>query len=54
MSVSLAGLPAVSVPCDKDKNGMPVAFQVIGKPFKEAELLNIAYSYETGGFFNEL
>lgn len=54
VSVSLAGLPAVSVPCGKDKNGMPVAFQVIGKPFKEAELLNIAYSYEKGGFFNEL
>lgn len=42
---SLAGLPAVSVPCGFAHN-MPVGMQLIGKRFGEATILNIAHNYE--------
>lgn len=42
---SLAGLPAISLPCGFDKN-MPVGMQLIGKRFDEAMLLKIGYNYE--------
>ena len=44
--VNIAGLPAVSVPCGFNANGMPMGMQFIGKKFGEAEILNIAHIYE--------
>ena len=44
--VNIAGLPAVSVPCGFNANGMPMGMQFIGKKFGEAEILNIANIYE--------
>ena len=44
--LSLAGLPAVSVPCSSVGN-LPVGMQVIGKQFTEGEILKIAHAYET-------
>ena len=48
--VSYLGLPAVSVPCGFSDDGLPVAFQLVGRPFAEARLLNAAHLYqrETG------
>ncbi len=46
VSVNLAGLPAISIPCGEDKKGMPVGMQLIGKPFEEATILQAAYSFE--------
>ncbi|MBI1885842.1 MAG: Asp-tRNA(Asn)/Glu-tRNA(Gln) amidotransferase subunit GatA [Chloroflexi bacterium] len=43
--VNIAGLPAISVPCGFP-GGLPVGFQVIGKPFDEATVLRVAYAYE--------
>ncbi|MBS1516700.1 MAG: Asp-tRNA(Asn)/Glu-tRNA(Gln) amidotransferase subunit GatA [Bacteroidetes bacterium] len=40
-SVNLAGIPAVSIPCGKDKNGLPFGIQVMGRKFDEAGLLKI-------------
>ena len=40
------GLPAISVPSGFSKNGLPLAFQLIGRPFDEASLLQVAYRYE--------
>jgi aspartyl-tRNA(Asn)/glutamyl-tRNA(Gln) amidotransferase subunit A len=40
------GLPALSVPCGFDPTGMPVGFQLIGRPFGEARLLRIAHAYQ--------
>ena len=46
ISINLAGLPALSLPCGFDAGGMPIGMQVIGKPFDEATILRIAYNYE--------
>lgn len=44
--VNIAGLPAVSVPCGTDSNGMPVGMQLIGNRFDEKTILNLAYNFE--------
>jgi aspartyl-tRNA(Asn)/glutamyl-tRNA(Gln) amidotransferase subunit A len=44
--VNIAGLPALSLPCGADRDGLPVGMQLIGKPFDEALLLRTAYAYE--------
>jgi aspartyl-tRNA(Asn)/glutamyl-tRNA(Gln) amidotransferase subunit A len=44
--VNLAGLPAMSVPCGRNREGMPMGFQLIGKPLDEAGLLSIAECYD--------
>jgi len=51
VTINIAGLPAVSLPCGKD-NGMPVGMQFIANKFNEQTLLNAAFGYEqiVGGF----
>ena len=44
--VNLAGLPGISIPAGVDKNNYPLGLQIIGKPFDEQTVLNIAYSME--------
>jgi len=44
--VNLAGLPGISIPAGHDKKGYPLGLQIIGKPFDEQTILNIAYSME--------
>ena len=44
--VNIAGLPAVSLPCGKDADGMPVGMQLIGRKFDEETILRAAYAYE--------
>jgi aspartyl-tRNA(Asn)/glutamyl-tRNA(Gln) amidotransferase subunit A len=46
VSVNLAGLPAVSLPCGKDKMGLPIGMQLIGKHFGEQDIIRAAYSFE--------
>ncbi len=46
VTVNLAGLPGVSVPAGVDKSGLPLGLQVIGRPWEEGDMLNIAYSLE--------
>ena len=46
ISVNLAGLPAISIPIAKDKDGMPIGLQLIGKAFDEQTLFNGAMSLE--------
>jgi aspartyl-tRNA(Asn)/glutamyl-tRNA(Gln) amidotransferase subunit A len=52
VTINIAGLPAVSIPCGKDKLGLPIGMQLIGDKFSEQKLLDAAYSYEqtVGGF----
>jgi len=44
--VNLAGLPAISIPAGHDAAGYPLGLQIIGKAFKEQEILNLAYAME--------
>ena len=46
ISVNLGGVPAISIPCGFDREGLPVGFQLIGKHFDEGTILNVAYCYE--------
>ncbi len=48
IGVNLAGLPGISLPCGFSKSGLPIGLQIIGQPFKEADLLAIARAYEQG------
>jgi aspartyl-tRNA(Asn)/glutamyl-tRNA(Gln) amidotransferase subunit A len=43
---SLAGLPALSVPCGFDEKGLPVGLQLMGSYFSEARLLGVAHAYQ--------
>lgn len=46
VSVNLAGLPAISLPCGNDSKGLPIGLQLIGKHFGEKEILRVAYTFE--------
>lgn len=46
VTVNLAGLPAISIPCGLDSSGMPVGLQLIGRHFAEGTILQVAYAYE--------
>lgn len=47
--VNIAGLPAVSMPCGADENGLPVGLQLIGPKFGEETILNAALALEQAG-----
>ena len=53
VSVNIAGLPGISIPCGVDKNGMPIGMQLIGKAFDEETLIRAAYTYEQETKFRE-
>lgn len=44
--INYLGLPAITVPCGFDGGGLPVAFQLIGRPFAEASLFRAAHAYQ--------
>ena len=46
IAVNLAGLPGISLPCGKDKNGLPIGLHLIGDCFQEKKLIQTAYTYE--------
>ncbi len=46
IAVNLAGLPALSLPCGFDDDGLPIGMQIIGKHFDEAIILHLAHHYE--------
>ena len=47
LSVNLAGLPGISVPCGFNSENLPVGAQLIGQPYREAQLLSIAHLYDS-------
>jgi aspartyl-tRNA(Asn)/glutamyl-tRNA(Gln) amidotransferase subunit A len=46
VTINLAGVPAISVPCGRSRMGLPIGLQLIGNHFDEPRLLNAAYAYE--------
>ena len=51
VTVNLAGLPGIAVPTGLDSKGLPLALQLIGKPWEEGDLLNTAYALEQAAGF---
>ncbi len=47
ISVNLAGLPGISVPCGMDSKGLPIGLQLIGDCFQEKKIIQAAYAYES-------
>jgi len=46
ISANLAGIPGIALPCGFTRAGLPIGLQLLGKPFDEATLLQVAYAYE--------
>ena len=53
VSVNIAGVPAISIPCGVDSNGLPIGMQLIGNKFEEEKILNAAYTFEQKVKFRE-
>ena len=53
VSVNLAGLPAVALPCGFDPKGLPIGFQLIGSAFSEGKLINAARIYQQTTDYHE-
>ena len=53
VSINIAGVPAISIPCGVDSKGMPIGMQLIGKRFDEETILNAAYTFEQKEKFRE-
>ncbi len=53
VSVNIAGLPGISIPCGVDSSGLPIGLQLIGHPFEEETILQAAYTYEQEINFRE-
>jgi len=52
VSVNLAGLPGLVVPCGFDKTGLPIGLQLIGKAFSEEILLNAGFAFQKATDFH--
>ena len=46
VSVNLAGLPGISLPCGLDSKGLPIGLQLIGDCFQEKKIIRAAYAFE--------
>lgn len=46
VSVNLAGLPGISLPCGQDSSGLPIGLQLLGKHFDEKSIIRAAYAFE--------
>ena len=53
VSVNVAGLPGISIPCGVDSKGLPIGMQLIGNKFQEETILNAAYTFEQAVKFRE-
>ena len=53
VSVNIAGLPGISIPCGLDSKGLPIGMQLIGKRFDEETIIKVAHAYEKQTKFRE-
>jgi aspartyl-tRNA(Asn)/glutamyl-tRNA(Gln) amidotransferase subunit A len=54
ISVNLAGIPAISIPCGFTKKGLPVGLQIMAKPFNEEMLFRVAHTFEQNTDWHKL
>ena len=47
ISANLAGIPGISIPCGFTDAGLPIGMQILGRPFEEATILQIAHAFES-------
>jgi aspartyl-tRNA(Asn)/glutamyl-tRNA(Gln) amidotransferase subunit A len=52
-AINYLGLPAASVPCGFDRHGLPIAFQLVGRPHSEALILKVADAYQRATQFHD-
>ena len=50
--VNMAGIPAISIPCGFNHEGLPIGLQIMGKHFDEGMLLRVAYTFEQNTDFH--
>lgn len=53
VSVNIAGLPGISIPCGVDSQGLPIGMQIIGNKFDEETIIKTAYAYEQETNFHD-
>jgi aspartyl-tRNA(Asn)/glutamyl-tRNA(Gln) amidotransferase subunit A len=53
ISVNIAGVPGLSVPCGFSSKGLPIGLQLIGRPFDEATLFRAAWHHEQATDFHK-
>jgi aspartyl-tRNA(Asn)/glutamyl-tRNA(Gln) amidotransferase subunit A len=53
ISINLAGLPGLSLPCGFDTAGLPIGLQIVGRPFEEERVFQAAYAYEQATDWHE-
>ena len=53
VSVNIAALPGMSIPCGIDSEGMPIGMQIIGNKFSEETIIKAAYAYEQATNFRD-
>ena len=54
VSVNIAGLPGMVVPCGFDSTGLPIGLQLIGKPFAESTLIRTGFTFEQNTDYHKL
>jgi aspartyl-tRNA(Asn)/glutamyl-tRNA(Gln) amidotransferase subunit A len=53
LSVNLAGIPGISIPCGFSTQGLPMGLQLLGDYFREETLLNVAHQFEQATAFHK-
>ena len=54
ISINLAGLPSIVVPCGRDADGMPIGLQIVGPPFGEEVVLRAARAFEAATDWHQM
>jgi aspartyl-tRNA(Asn)/glutamyl-tRNA(Gln) amidotransferase subunit A len=47
MFANYFGLPAISVPCGFDRRGLPLGLQIVGRPWDDQSVLQVAHRYQS-------
>ena len=49
--ITVTGLPAISVPCGFTDDGLPIGLQIVGRPYADFEVLQLAYAFQEATLF---
>ena len=54
VTANLAGVPGISIPCGKSKEGLPIGMQILGKHFDEPSIYRAAFAFERAGDWKKM